>query len=175
MLVNQNGCINTSGLKKRSCRPQRSASIFSSFLILLSYFCFISLFVPPHYASQFAFYIGYTELSKLSKFLVAIDRIAIVVTWAYMCDFLFLCNSHALVLSDSMNNFPAFFSPPLSSLIPSTSFATLKTRILLMCTSYWCQNRICFFWLSRCAKRSHLVMVIVSYLACHFIGVIAFD
>lgn len=123
---------------------------------------------------------GVQSLLRMLRLLVAIDWRAIVVALACLCDSC-MCGSSLLGNFDvsesleSMRISTRLYSLLLSSLILSTSFAALKTLVLLMCLSHRCQSQTRLFWLTRYVGRPRLVMVIAKCLGHHFVGVMAFD
>ena len=90
-------------------------------------------------------------------------------------------SSKASELSEPMSTSAESYSSYIFSFIPSTSFVSLNTRLLLICTSFWCQSQICLLWLTRYVGPPHPVMAIASYLSfdklafdCRLIIAIAF-
>ena len=45
-------------------------------------------------------------------------------------------------LSEPISTSAELYSSYIFSFIPSTSFVSLSTRLLLICTGFWCQSQI---------------------------------
>ena len=151
----------------RSCGLQRLACTSLSFFVVAVMLLFRLTTRVDLLPTQ-----GVQSLSMISSLSVAIVwRTAVVITV-----YLSLDTSES---SESMSTSAGSYSFSLSSFIPSTSFAALRTRALLICASRRCQSRTRLFWLTRCVGRPRPVMAIANCLGPGFaeftLGITIFD